>query len=305
MNKRTLECLIKVGAFDNCESMNRKMLWENMEKLYTYARRRREEKDRGQLSLFGQEESSEENMQNRLDIATTEDFDTLEKLNYESELMGIYVSGHPLNDVKSLMEKLSSMDINSVQDIRTPTRYGSSDNKWKNRDRRDIILSGLVTSPKVILTKKGDKMCFATLEDMVGKIEMVIFPKTYEKYQELLTSNEPVIIEGYTKLEESPRKFFPEKIKKLNERIEDQVSGVRFHIDMENVQERDLEKFHNILLTHRGSVAAHIVFEHKTGKVFMPLGEHFLLNPTPRMAAKINTLFSKNSVQFMVQKDTL
>ena len=115
---------------------------------------------------------------------------------------------------------------------------------------------------------------------------MVIFPKTYEKYQELLTSNEPVIVEGFTKLEESPRKFFPESIKKLHDRIEDQVSAVNFHINMENVNERDLEKFHNILLTHRGSVAAHIIFEHKNGKAFMPLGQHFLLNPTPRMGHK-------------------
>ena len=169
LNKRTIECLIKVGAFDNCEPMNRRMLLENMEKLYTYARRRREEKDRGQLSLFGQEESTEENIQKKLDVATVEDFDTLEKLNYESELMGIYVSGHPLSDVKSLMEKISSMDINAVQDIRTPTQHGRAEGKWNNRDRRDLILSGLVTSPKVILTKKGDKMCFATLEDMAGK----------------------------------------------------------------------------------------------------------------------------------------
>ena len=304
LNKRTIECLIKVGSFDNCESMNRKMLLDNMERIYTYARRRREEKDRGQQSLFAQATLTEEDsMQTRLDVPTTEDFDTIEKLNYEAELMGIYVSGHPLNDVRDLMEKLSSMDINSVQSIPHSPDHGNSDNKWNNRDRRNLTLSGLITSSKTVLTKKGDKMCFSVLEDLMGNIEMVVFPKTFEKYQEILTSGEAVLIEGYTKLGESPRKFFPETIKKLNDQIEDKVTAVRFCIDMEQAKERDMEKFYNILLSHRGSVNAHIVFKNKTGKALMPLGEQFLLNPTPKMANKVNALFSQNSVQFLVQEE--
>ena len=305
VNKRTIEFLIKVGVFDRSESMNRKTLLDNMERIYTYARRRREEKDRGQQSLFAQTDiSKEDSAQTRLDIPATEDFDTLEKLNYEAELMGIYVSGHPLNDVKDLMEKLSSMDIGSVQDIPHSPDRGNPNGKWSNRDRRDLTLSGLITSSKAILTKKGDKMCFAVLADLVGSIEMVVFPKVFEKYQEMIASGDPVIIEGYTKLGESPRKFFPETIKKLNDQIEDKVANVRFHIDMEQANERDLEKFHDILTTHRGSVAAHIVFENKSGKVLMPLGEQFLVNPTPKMANKVNALFSHNSVQFIVQKES-
>ena len=306
VNKRAIECLIKVGVFDNCESMNRKMLWDNMEKIYTYARRRREEKDRGQQSLFVQVGLPTETIETRLDIPISDDFDTLEKLNYEAELMGIYVSGHPLNDVKNLMEKLSSMDLASVQDIRWPSRQSSASDKWdrRSRDRRDLLLSGLITSPKSILTKKGDKMCFASLGDLSGNIEMVVFPKVFEQYHELINSNEPVIIEGYTKLGESPRKFFPQNIQKLHDKIDEKVTAVRFHIDMEQAGERDMEEFHRILLTHRGSVAAHIVFENKTGKALMPLGEQFLLNPTPQMAAKVNALFSQNSVQFLVQKAT-
>ena len=302
LNKRTIECLIKVGVFDNCESMNRKMLGDNMEKIYTYARRRREEKDQGQQSLFAQKETDQDISKNPLDIPYSDDFDTLEKLKYEAELMGIYVSGHPLNDVRDLMEKLSSMNVAAVQDIQQSSHHSDSQNKWNKRDQRDLILSGLITSPKTILTKKGDKMCFAVLEDLCGTIEMVVFPKVFEQYQEILTSNEPVIIEGYTKLEESPRKFFPQTIKKLNDQIDDKVTAIRFNINMEQARERDLEEFHRILLTHRGSIAAHIIFENKNGKALMPLGEQFLLNPTPKMAAKINTLFSQNSVQFIVQK---
>ena len=304
LNKRTIECLIKVGVFDNCESMNRKMLWDNMERIYRYARRRREDKDRGQQSLFAQKGIAEDKIETRLNIPVSNDFDPIEKLNYEAELMGIYVSGHPLNDVKTLMEKLSSMDLASVQDIPCSGGHDNFNNKWNNRDQRDLILSGLITSQKTILTKKGDKMCFAILEDLVGTMELVIFPKIFEQYQEILTSNEAVIIEGYTKLEESPRKFFPKIIKKLNDQIDDKVTAVRFHIDMNQIKERDLEKFHRILLTHRGSVAAHIVFENNTGKVLMPLGEQFLLNPTPKMAASVNALFSQNSVQYLVQKVT-
>ena len=304
LNKRIIECLIKVGVFDSCESMNRKTLWDNMEKIFSYARRRREDKERGQQSLFAQEGTEEDKIETRLDIVPSQDFDTGEKLNYEAELMGIYVSGHPLNDVRDLMQKLSSMSVTSVQDIPQPANQGNYNNKWNNRDQRDLILSGLITSAKTILTKKGDKMCFACLEDLVGTIEMIIFPKIFEQYQEIIASGTPVIIEGYTKLGESPRKFFPQRIKKLDDQIDDKVTAIKFHINIEQAKERDLEKFYRILLTHRGSVAAHIVFENKTGKALMPLGKQFLLNPTPKMAAKVNALFSQNSVQFLVQKDS-
>ena len=303
VNKRSIEYMIKVGVFESCESMNRKMLLDNMEKIYTYARRRREEKERGQQSLFvAQESAAESSIQSKLDITTMEDFHTLEKLSYEAELMGIYVSGHPLNDVKDLMKKLSSMDVNGVQDIAQTDSSKSSNSKWNNQARRDLTLSGLITSPKTILTKKGDKMCFAHLEDLSGKIEMVIFPKVFQEYESLIELGEPLIIRGYTKLEEAPRKFFPESMEKLNEQIDEKVTAVRFNINMEQAKERDLEKFHNILTAHRGSIAAHIVFENKNGKVLMPLSESFMLNPTPRMAAKINAIFSENSVQFMVQQ---
>ena len=303
VNKRSIEFLIKVGTFENCEtSMNRRMLAENLELIYTYARRRREEKEQGQQSLFAQAGIVKKNIQAQLDIPSIDDYQTLEKLNYEAELMGIYVSGHPLNDVQNLMKKLSSMSILEVQDITQTAQQKDSLNKWNNQDRRDLTLCGLITSHKVVATKKGDKMCFGVFQDLVGSIEMVVFPKIFQQYQELIESNEPVIVKGYTKLNEAPRKFFPESIEKLKEQIDDKVTAVRFHINIEQAKERDMDKFHNILMAHRGSIPAHIVFENKTGKALMPLGENFLLNPTPQMAAKINALFSQNSVQFLVQQ---
>ena len=287
VNRRMIESLIKVGAFDSCEKMNRKTLLDNLEIILLHAAKRQEEKVLGQTSLFATEEGDHEATKAQLDIQESEDFDNKEKLGYEQQLMGIYVSGHPLDRFQDVIRQLSSMDISQIEDI-------DGDGK------RDLTLAGLITSRKNILTKKGDKMCFATLEDLSGKIECIVFPKTFAEFEPLLFEDEPLVMYGNVNLSENPRKFFPSKIMRLKDQAEERVTGVRISINLKDINDRHLEKFKHVLLSYRGSVPTHIIFESDEGKGRMPLGEDFLVNPTPQMAAKINEVFKANSVQFVV-----
>ena len=143
-------------------------------------------------------------------------------------------------------------------------------------------------------------MCFATLEDLSGKIECIVFPKTFEQYHELLATDEPLIMSGQVNLSEEPRKFFPNKIQKLKDEAEERVTGVRINVKMEELNENRLNRFKQVLLSYRGSVPLHLVFEHNEGRARLPLGEDFLVNPTPQLAAKINEVFESNSVKFIV-----
>tara|TARA_R110002072_G_scaffold64203_2_gene159247 strand:+ start:87464 stop:91063 length:3600 start_codon:yes stop_codon:yes gene_type:complete len=287
VNKRMIESLIKVGGFDSCESMNRKTLLENMELIINYGAKSQEEKLLGQSNLFDLEEVSENQTKERLDIHEVQDFDDREKLGYEQQLMGIFVSGHPLDRFRGIMNQMSSMEIANVHDI-------------NGQDKREMVLSGMITGRKNILTKKGDKMCFATLEDLSGKIELIVFPKTFAENEEILQSDEPMIVMGTVNLSEEPRKFFPNKFQKLKDQAEERVTGVRISVNMEELNSQRLERFRQVLLSYRGSVPAHVIFESVQGKARMPLGEDFKVNPTPQMAAKINEVFNSDSVQFVV-----
>ncbi len=287
VNKRMIESLIKVGAFDDSEKMNRKTLLENMELIISYGAKKQEEKELGQVNLFDMGEAQDQDTSSQLDIVQASDFEDKEKLSYESQLMGIYVSGHPLDRFSGVLKQLASKEIAGVHEM-------------PGNDKRDMMLAGIISSRKNILTKKGDRMCFLNLEDLSGKIECIVFPKTFAQYEEVLATEDPIIMSGQVNLAEEPRKFFPSKVEKLKDQAEERVTGVRINVKMKGVDKRRLEKFKQVLLSYRGSVPTHLIFENGEGKARLPLGQDFLVNPTPQLAAKINEVFQSNSVQFIV-----
>lgn len=288
INTRVFESLIKVGAFDEIEKMNRKTLLENLEMILSYCKKRQEESELGLVSLFDLGEENSKSVESNLDIQIVPDFDQNEKLAYEAELMGIYISGHPLDRYASLMKEMSTMSVSNVQDI-----IGSD-------QQRTMTLSGQITSKKIILTKKGDKMCFANLEDLTGKIEVIVFPKAFAEYELLLNSSEPVLIEGKVNLSESPRKILADKIYKLKEQSENRITGVRINVNLEDLTEVKLNQLRQVLLSYRGGTPMHMIFESEYGRARLPLGDEFLINPTPQLAHRINEVFNRNSVKFII-----
>ena len=289
INSRVFESMIKVGCFDECEKMNRKTLLENLDMILAYCKKRQEEASLGLVSLFDLgEESMSQTAESNLDIQIVRDYDDLEKLSHEAELMGIYISGHPLDRYKSLIEELSTMPVSQVQD------FLGSDQK------RMMTLAGQITQRKNILTKKGDKMCFAQLEDLSGKIECIIFPKVFAEYELVLAGDDPLVIEGYVNMQESPRKIFADKIFKLKEHSENKISGVRINVDLADLTEMKLNKLRQVLLSYRGATPMHMIFEGPGGKARLPLGEEFLINPTPQMAHQINEVFNRDVVKFII-----
>ncbi len=288
VGKRVIESLIKVGGFDGCEKeLNRKTMLENMELIVAYAQKKQEEKALGQSNLFDLDAADSDDSNLQLDIAAVEDFDEREKLSWEAALMGIYVSGHPLDRFANVLKQMASMSVSEVHEI-------------AGGDKREMMLAGLISGRKNILTKKGDKMCFATLEDLTGKIECIVFPRTFAEFEEILGGDEPLIMEGQVNLAEEPRKFFPTKIQKLKDQAEERVTGVRISVEREQLNESRLKRFKQVLLSYRGSVPLHMIVVHDQDKVRMPFGQDFLVNPTPQLAAKINEVFQGNSVQFVV-----
>jgi DNA polymerase III subunit alpha len=302
VNKRVMESLIKVGAFDSCEKFNRKTLLENMEFIVAFAEKKQEEKLMGQTSLFDMGEvtqSSEE----LLNIAESVEFDEKQKLSMEAELLGIYVSGHPLHRFRDIMEKLASMTISQIQDLPTVARpEGLNPRAGDEHDpsKRSMVIAGMVSESKVIMTKKGDKMAFVTFEDLTGKIECLFFPKVFAEFQEFLGSDEPLIMTGVVNLAEDPKKFFPNKISLLKNESEERVTSVRVNVPLNQLNSYSLSQVKQILLSYRGSVPIHFIFETPEGKARMSLDDNFLVSASPQMAAKLNEVLNNNAVSFII-----
>lgn len=301
-NKRVLESLIKVGAFDECEKMNRATLLEHLELVVTYAQKKQEEKSLGQVNFFDLGESSEsaEEMLNIVEIA---DFEDKEKLQYEQQLLGIYVSGHPLDKYGDILTELVSMPISEIHELPQMAKpeFDFRDRERKrDPSRRNLTIAGLIAEKKVIMTKKGDKMAFVTLEDLSGKIECIFFPKAYADNFEALESQEPIVIDGYVRLSDDRRSVYVNQAKFITDDTDDKVQEVRIKVDTGLINDYTLSKLKQVLLSYRGSVKTHLIFETKEGRAKLDLNDNYLVNPTPQMAAKVNELLNDNSVSFIV-----
>ncbi len=296
VGKRSIDALVKVGAFESFESRNRKTLVENLENIMTYASRLQRENEAGQASLFDcAPHLGSGALDLSVDINECANFTERELLNYEFELMGMFVSGHPLDNYRSILPEIVSIDLRSLQEL-------------AGEGKREMVIAGMISSKKIFITKKGDKMAFAVLEDLSGKMEVIIFPKTYKEYEKVLASEDltqvPVVLEGVSNLSESPRKFFPTKLSFLNEELDRRVTAVRVKLDIDKIEERQVDQMKQILMSYRGPTPIQIILKGQAGRraarARMNLGENFLINATPQMASKINSLFKGNVVQFIV-----
>ena len=303
VNKRVIESLIKVGAFDQCEKLNRATLLENMELVVAYAQKKQEEKAMGQVNLFDMG-ASEETTEELLNISEVQDFEDKEKLSYEQELLGIYVSGHPLDKYGDIITELSSM---SISDIHGLPQMQRPEFDFKNRaankndpTKRNMTIGGVIHEKKVIMTKKGDKMAFVTFEDLSGKIECIFFPKTYAESFELLEQDGPFILNGYVRLSDDRRSFYVNRMRELTDVSDDRVSAVRINVELEKLNDFTLNKLKQTLMSYRGAVPTHLIFSSPDGRAKMNLDDNFLVNPTPQMAAKVNDVLGSNSVSFIV-----
>ncbi len=288
VNKRTLESLIKVGAFDKYEeTLNRRSMVENIELLLAHGTKRQKEKRSGQSNFFDFNGVSNEIDEDFLDTTIVNEYDDQKKLSYELSLMGVYISGHPLDRFSQIINKLSSMPLSNVQNL-------------KGDYKKEMMFAGIISSKKIILTKKGEKMCFATLEDISGKIECIIFPKTYQKYENFLTSQGPFFLKGHVNLVESPKKFFPNKIRKLEDETAERVTSMKINVSIEKLGDIHLNRLKQIILGHRGNIPLHLFLEHKEGSVQLPLGKQYLVDPTLILASKINEIFNEDTVEFIL-----
>ncbi|MCI5108575.1 MAG: DNA polymerase III subunit alpha [Candidatus Pacebacteria bacterium] len=193
LNKKSLEALIKCGALD--EFGERGSMLESLEKLLEY-NKELQKTSSDQDSLFGATDISEDNLVlEKTDPATMED-----KLSWEKELLGLYISGHPLDKYKEKLEKNGGASIERV--FKAPTNT-------------TVICAGLITNIREIFTKKGDKMAFITLSDYNGGIEAVAFPKAMEEYGNILQSEKCVVVKGKVNERNGEKSILIDKVKEL------------------------------------------------------------------------------------------
>ena len=203
INRRTMENLIKSGALDSMGA-SRKQQMAVYPMILDEVNRERKEMISGQMSLFDFL-SEEEKKQYGIQYPPIGEYDTGQKLAFEKEVLGIYVSGHPLEDYMASMEK-------QVSARTTDFEPDEDTGRTVVRDNLNYVVGGLVSEVTVKLTKTNQNMAFVTLEDQYGTLEVIVFPRDYQQTRQYLETDRKVYVKGRASVSEESGKLIAEFI---------------------------------------------------------------------------------------------
>ena len=200
INKKSLESLIMAGALDDLGE--RAELIYNIEKILAYSHGLLKRKTSGQNSLFGEEDDGDFR---KIEFEEAKPADKRQRLSWERELMGMYVSEHPLSGISHMIEPHRTCQVSEVKEP---------------NEGEFVRISGIITSVQTIMTRSNQKMAFARLEDLSGHLEVLVFPKMYEALKDFITPDKIVAVDGYINFKDGSSKLLAEQIQEIAEQVE-------------------------------------------------------------------------------------
>jgi DNA polymerase-3 subunit alpha len=263
VNKKVIECLIKAGAFDDLHS-NRAQLYAGFEKFLEAAESTKRDREVGQSNFFDM--TSETRSESAVELPTIEDWPRSRKLSLEKEVLGFYLSDHPLNGLESVLKNHVSCTIEGLA---------------TQASKKKVVLGGIVGQLKEFITKKGSRMAFGQLEDQTGTVELVIFPEAFQKYSLLLKESKPLIIKGQHEREDEGSKILVDELMTIGG-IAARAHEVIVSLNASSHLPEDVTKVAEIFKRHRGEVKSRIdvMMPSLDRNISFELGPDFGISPT-------------------------
>ncbi|MFA4995922.1 MAG: DNA polymerase III subunit alpha [Patescibacteria group bacterium] len=198
INKKSLEALAMAGALDDLGE--RAEIVYNMENILAYASAYQKNSNSSQTSLFGGADAIE---MADIKMERTKPADKKQRLSWERELLGMYVSEHPLSGVGHLIEPHRSHSLLEIKD---------------NLENQYVRVSGIITTIQKILTRKNQKMIFAKIEDLSAKVEILVFPKLLEGNEAMWVNDKIIAVEGFVSFKDGSPKILAEEVFEIGEK---------------------------------------------------------------------------------------
>ncbi|MGZ4733284.1 MAG: helix-hairpin-helix domain-containing protein, partial [Terriglobales bacterium] len=284
LNKRVLESLIKSGAMDGLG--RRAQLMAVLDRAIEGAQKTQRDAESGQHGLFGvflQEEVSAS--QNKL--PETPDWDEHTRLANEKEILGFFISGHPLEKYRDKLEDLRAL---STEEIGALTKSSGKD--------ENITTAGIITNLRVLKSKRGDFYAQGALEDMTGSVEMLVFPEAYRKLQDKVKLEVPVLIRGGVRIEEGANpKLTVNDILPLEDAKVPLPNSLRIRVPLEIANESTVDALHTLCAQQKG--AAKVLFDVERQGDFMVVmeAEGYNVLPDRNFIARVEELCGRGAVR--------
>ncbi len=274
LNKRTVESLIKAGAFD-ATGETRKGLTLMHEQVLDNVLERRRNEDMGQFSLFAGDESIDDGTE--IEIPKTS-WNQKIRLSFEKEMLGLYVSDHPLLSVGPALSAATTTSISELEEL---------------TDRASLNIGGIVGSITRRWTKNGDPMIFFQLEDLESSVECICFPKTVHDYGHLIVEDAILVVSGNLDHRGDDVKVMARDLKELEIRDD---STVRLAVPATRLTPETVTTLKSILKNHPGSASVFLHMSDNGDTKVLRLGDEHKVEPRSALFAELKELLGPRAI---------
>ncbi len=282
VNKRVIESLIKSGACDSMEN-NRAGMMHNLQATMEMAQAQQRDRLLGQSSMFevfdGEQSDSEPESAEEI-----EEWNEQERLKFEKESIGFYITGHPLNRYAKDLAWFTDSNSASISEAGTG---------------KAVIIAGIPIKVLPKTTRKGDKMAIVTLEDLQGSVEVILWPETYAACEFLLSQDEPLLVKGTVDADGNMPKIIVQEIKPLSETKKHWKGKVHINLRTPGLEKETLIEIKNILAAHKGrnETFLHFIFPDNQTKV-ISVEDNLRIQPSDEVIQEIETLLGEDAIHF-------
>lgn len=282
VNKRALEALIRSGSFDSLK-VDRAILLASVTEAVKAAEQSASNRNAGMMDLFG-EVVATESEDVYADFAKLKPLGPKDRLRGEKETLGLYVTGHPIDEYEVELKQLVK---NRIVDLKA--------------DRSTQMIVGLVVDMRTMKTKRGDTMAFVQLDDRTARIEVGLFSEAYEQARDLLSKDSIVLIEGEVEFDEYRKqmKVRGKTVRTLLQVREQQLKAIQIQLDAQSFVSESrqgfVEEFRDVLLQGAGGQCPVVVkYRHSSAEGELVLGEHWRVSPNDELLQGLRDRFGSD-----------
>ncbi len=284
VNRRVIESLIKCGAFDSLGE-KRSQQFAVLDKALDIAGGMQKDKMNGQFSFFDTFDMQENFKKTFHEVPDIPEWPESQLLSYEKDMLGFYITKHPLARFEKLLKAYSSSPVAMLSAL---------------RDSEEVRIGGIMSKVKMTATRKtGEKMAIVSFEDLTGTVETLIFPRTFQAFAGLVKVDSMVFISGRLNLREEEPKLIAEEIIELEQVKAKYTKAIMINLATPGLEKSMLNNLKNVLSRHKGKIPVTLNFQQPTGKrISISAGRNYTVKPDDGLFSEIEGLCGSGSIKF-------
>jgi len=278
VNKRALESLVKCGAFDSTGA-SRKGMWEVLERALGRGAQEHADRLSGQSSIFELGDEPAANGPKHHDPIPSEEWEKAEKLAFEKEALGLYVSEHPLSGIREALRRKTDAQMVELE---------------RRRDGDVVTVGGIVGALRQTTTKKGEPMVFMRLDDVSGSVETIVFNSVYGAARDLLEADRILVVKGRIDHKEGETKLIAMEVAPFEATPE--RSEVRLKLDARKAPAGTIQELAALLREYPGEAPVVAAIETSGGPLTLAFGPDYRVRPEPDLFAEVKSLLGEAAI---------